>query len=69
MASEEFRQIVGIVYVADTLCCQDAIGFNLTALNQMADESGFGGYVPLEIIDFARENLPQLVSDSVLLYA
>lgn len=69
LASEEYRQVVGIVHVADTLCCQDAIGFNLTALNQMADESGFGGYVPLEIIDFARENLPQLVSDSVLLYA
>lgn len=69
LADAEFRQIVGIVQVADTLCCQDAIGFNLTAVNQMADESGFGGYVPLEIIAFARENLPHLVSDAILMFA
>lgn len=69
LADEEFRKIVGIVQVADTLCCQDAIGFNLTAVNQVVDEAGFGGYVPLEIIEFARENLPQLVSDAVLMFA
>ncbi len=31
LAEPEHRQLTGIVYVADTLCCQDAIGFDLTA--------------------------------------
>lgn len=69
LAEPEFRQLAGIIHVADTLCCQDGLGFHLTAVNQMAEESGFAGFVPLEVIDFARDNLPQLVSDAVLAFA
>src|SRR5450432_2011450 len=37
LAEPEQRQLVALVYAADTIVCQDAIGFNLTANNQIAD--------------------------------
>ena len=36
-ASDEYRKLVAIVYVADTICCQSAKGFNLTAAKQELD--------------------------------
>lgn len=36
-APEESRALVNIVYVADTLCCQQGEGFSLTARNQSFD--------------------------------
>ncbi|MGD0464705.1 MAG: HDOD domain-containing protein [Tepidisphaeraceae bacterium] len=35
--AEEDRKLVGIVYVADVLCCQSSLGFNLTAAGQQID--------------------------------
>ncbi len=35
--ADEDRKLVGIVYVADVLCCQCAVGFNLTAAGQQID--------------------------------
>jgi len=35
--SDDNRTLVGLVYVADTICCQGGHGFNLTALNQSLD--------------------------------
>jgi len=35
--AEEDRKLVGIVYVADVLCCQSGLGFNLTAVGQQID--------------------------------
>jgi HD-like signal output (HDOD) protein len=36
-AAEEDRKLVGVVYVADVLCCQSGQGFNLTAAGQQID--------------------------------
>jgi putative nucleotidyltransferase with HDIG domain len=36
-ADEEYRKLVTIVYVADTVCCQSGKGFNLTAMKQELD--------------------------------
>ncbi|HEY1629216.1 MAG TPA: HDOD domain-containing protein [Tepidisphaeraceae bacterium] len=68
LAEPEHRQMVAIVYAADTLCAQDAIGFNLTANNQIADSVASEGMLPLSLIDYTRENLPQLVSDAIIVF-
>lgn len=36
-AAGEWVQLVRVVYLADTLCCQAGVGFNLTALSQPLD--------------------------------
>lgn len=67
LAAPEHQLLAAIVYVADTICCQDAIGFDLTARHQNAETAGNDGLVPLDAIQYVRQNLPQLVSDAVLL--
>lgn len=69
LAEPEYRQMAAIVYVADTLCCHDAIGFDLTANQQLPDTVGFAGLVPLDVIEWAQENLPELISDAILLFS
>src|SRR5439155_7772963 len=34
------RALIVLVHVADTICCQDGRGFNLTALHQPLDSRG-----------------------------
>jgi HD-like signal output (HDOD) protein len=68
LAEPEHRQLTGIVYVADTLCAQDAIGFDLAAREQVAEAAGFSGLVPLDVIERARQNLPDLVSDAIMVF-
>jgi putative nucleotidyltransferase with HDIG domain len=59
---EEFRLLVGIVYMADTLVCQEGMGFNLTALHQNIDDQGLGEQAPEPaIIEQIRINLPSLL--------
>ncbi len=69
LAEPEQRQIVSIVYTADTLCCNDAIGFDLTARQQLQDAASFDGQIPLEVIQEAEENLPHYVSDALLMFS
>jgi HD-like signal output (HDOD) protein len=38
--SDNHRLLVTLVYVADTLCCQQSRGFNLTALRQKIEDGG-----------------------------
>ena len=58
----ETRQLASIVFVADTLCCQAAIGFNLTALRQNIGADANGEFpVPQEAIEYVRANLPSLL--------
>ena len=35
----DHRLLVGIVHIADTVCCDLKLGFNLTALGQPIDET------------------------------
>jgi putative nucleotidyltransferase with HDIG domain len=59
---EEYRMLVGIIYTADTLCCQEGIGFNLTALQQNLDDQGLGENAPDEaLISGLRIKLPALL--------
>jgi putative nucleotidyltransferase with HDIG domain len=68
LADAANQQIAAIIYAADTLCCHDAIGFNLTAVDQIAETVAFEGIIPMEVIENAREELPQLVSDAILAF-
>jgi putative nucleotidyltransferase with HDIG domain len=59
---DEYKLLVGIVYMADTICCQEGHGFNLTALHQDLNEQGLGDHAPDEaIIAQIRANLPTLL--------
>ena len=69
IAEPEYRQMAAIIYAADTLCCQDAIGFNLTAVHQVVDTVGFEGHLPLEIIESTRENLAEICSDAIVIFS
>jgi hypothetical protein len=37
------RSLIVLVHIADTICCQDARGFNLTALHQALDLGVYSG--------------------------
>jgi HD-like signal output (HDOD) protein len=59
---EDYRMLVGIVYMADTLCCQENIGFNLTALRQNLGDQGLGENAPDDaLIADIRARLPSLL--------
>jgi HD-like signal output (HDOD) protein len=67
---EEYRVLVGIIYIADTLCCQQNIGFNLTALRQNLEDQGLGDNGPDEAtITKIRTNLPSLLETASALAA
>lgn len=69
LAEPEYQQITGLIYAADTICCEDGIGFNLTANQQLVDTVAFEGLVPMEVIERTRENLPQLIGDAILMFS
>lgn len=68
LAEPEYREIAALIYAADTICCQDGIGFNLTANEQLVDIVAFEGLIPLDVIERTRDNLPQLVSDAIIAF-
>ena len=57
---------MALIYAADTLCCDDAIGFNLTAKDQLTDAGTGNDLVPPQVIEYAREDLSSLVGDAIL---
>ena len=60
---EESRALVSVIYTADTICCQENQGFNLTALRQGLDDAGMGDTRPPDnLIAHIRANLPTLLS-------
>jgi HD-like signal output (HDOD) protein len=62
---EEYRVLVGIIYTADTICCQEAQGFNLTALRQNLDDNNLGDHAPDEaMIANIRAMLPTLLDSA-----
>lgn len=66
LADAPHQQLLSLIYVADTLCCDDAIGFDLTANRQLTDTVASNDLVPPRVIEYARNNLPDLVSDAIL---
>jgi HD-like signal output (HDOD) protein len=61
-ATGEWVKLVKLVYVADTLCCQAGVGFNLTALSQQIDPAILSelGADTVLIQDISKK-LPELV--------
>ncbi len=63
--AEPHRLLVGIVRVADTLCCQTKHGFPLTALGQTLEASELEGLqITPAILDITRSRLDQLVASA-----
>lgn len=59
------RMLVNIVCVADTICCQSAHGFNLTALHQSLEPATLESLqVSPDAVAATRENLDKLVSST-----
>ncbi len=55
LASDQ-RLLPAVIYVADTMCCQKEIGFNLTALHQKLDSTDLAP-LPLDEGVFKRVNV------------
>jgi HD-like signal output (HDOD) protein len=66
---QNHRLLVSLVYIADTLCCKEAQGFNLTALNQTLEQGGVldVGIDPLAI-EQARQQIPSLLANSASMF-
>jgi HD-like signal output (HDOD) protein len=59
----ESRNLVTLVYIADTICCQAQLGFNLTAQNQQLDPALLAeSNIEMGIIEQIKANLPAQVS-------
>jgi len=65
LAEPQWQTITALVCVADALCCQEGIGFSLTAASQLPDQPGFIGLVQLSTIQHASENLRQIVDPAI----
>src|SRR5439155_22998760 len=60
--ADDARLLVTIVYAADTICCQQKQGFNLTALNQKIEDANLPQLgVDPGAIERVITNLPELV--------
>jgi HD-like signal output (HDOD) protein len=63
------RLLVGLVYIADTLCCQGNQGFNLTALHQTLDNLDLLDLkIDPALIERTRTNLPELCKGAATLF-
>ena len=70
LLSNENRLLVTLVAVADTLCCSENKGFNLTALNQKLEDTGMNDLgIDIIIVEHVRKQLPTLVSNSASIFA
>jgi HD-like signal output (HDOD) protein len=68
--ANENRLLVTLVAVADTLCCAENKGFNLTALNQKLDDTGMHDLgIDLIIVEHVRKQIPALVSNSAAIFS
>lgn len=69
MLEPNHRLLVSLVFVADTLCCKESHGFNLTALHQSIDDAGVHdlGIEPA-IIEQARQQIPTLLAGAACLF-
>jgi hypothetical protein len=59
---DQHRQLVTLVYVADTICCAGQHGFNRTALHQKLDDAGLSDMkLDRALIDRTAANLGSLI--------
>jgi HD-like signal output (HDOD) protein len=66
---DDSRLLVTIVYVADTICCQSAQGFNLTAMNQQLDPALLAeAKIEPALIEQVKANLPAQVSAAAAVF-
>jgi HD-like signal output (HDOD) protein len=57
--------LVGLVHVADTLCCQTRHGFPLTAAGQKLDDFDLNSlHLTLEAVEATRSRLDQLIANA-----
>jgi putative nucleotidyltransferase with HDIG domain len=69
MPGEEGRDLVTLVYVADTLCCQAHQGFSLTAQHQVLDEQALADMrIDRLLVERVAQRLPELVSEASSLF-
>jgi HD-like signal output (HDOD) protein len=67
--ADNHRLLVTLVFVADTVCCQEKCGFNLTALNQRLDDAGLADVkMDIDLIERVRKELPALMQEAVVLF-
>lgn len=65
---DESRLLVGVVHVADTICCQQGHGFNLTAMHQKLDDAGLADLkMDRALVERTAANLKQLVEAAAVL--
>lgn len=63
------RLLVTLVFVADTLCCQAATGFNLTALSQKVDDGGLQDVkLDLSLVQRVESKLGEVLETSRTLF-
>ena len=68
--ANENRLLVTLVAVADTLCCSENKGFNLTALNQKLEDTGMNDLgIDLVTVEVVRRQIPTLVSNSAAIFS
>jgi HD-like signal output (HDOD) protein len=64
------RKLVCLMHVADTICCQQKQGFNLTAINQKLDEAILSeAGVDQAAIDKISTNLSELIANAAAVLA
>jgi HD-like signal output (HDOD) protein len=68
--SHEHGMMAGLVYVADTICCQLSQGLTLTAFGQRIDvgELSWLGLSP-QVVDQVRQDLPAKVTDAASVFS
>jgi len=69
-SSDEYRKLVAIVYIADTICCQSAKGFNLTAAGQQLDPvllSNLG--IDNAAVEQLKSTLTQNIADAMNVFS
>jgi hypothetical protein len=69
-AAEVHRPLVTLVKIADTICCRDPKGFNLTARSQEIDEETLS-YVGLaqKHLDAVKETMAAKIKDAMSIFA
>lgn len=67
---DQSRVLVGLVYAADTICCQSKHGFNLTAVTQKLDAAGLAD-IKLDpaLVERTAANLDTMVENAGMLLA
>jgi len=62
---DEGRDLVDLIYVADTLCCQAGQGFSLTAQHQSLDDAILSDlHIDRVFIERTTQRLPELVAEA-----